>query len=318
MILIITEKNDIPSHQVIALMQNQNISHKVIFTDEKDINVYVNISANDEVTIFIEDNPIETFSAVWFRRTNFYSYLFIEEKVPNNIQYEISEYLSYEKKILFEFILKYLHQYAVNTIGNPIFSTNNVNKLEILCLAKECGFQIPQTEITNLKRNLQHNHNLISKPIGEIFFRQIENEFYQSSTTFVDTLANEIADNFFYSLFQENVTKKIELKVIFFNRKTYSVAYFTQMKEDTLIDSRNFQFENDIKITPFQIPCDIEDKLNFLFDRLNLNFGVVDFIIDDNNNFIFLELNPVGQFHDIVTIGNYSLYHDIFQFLQKQ
>jgi hypothetical protein len=31
-----------------------------------------------------------------------------------------------------------------------------------------------------------------------------------------------------------------------------------------------------------------------------------------------LELNPFGQFDDIVEIGNYELYEDIVQFLNKK
>ena len=40
---------------------------------------------------------------------------------------------------------------------------------------------------------------------------------------------------------------------------------------------------------------DIQTKCRCLMQRLNLNYGAIDFVLDKQGNYVFLEINPNGQ-----------------------
>lgn len=295
--------------RVISLLKHYEIPFKVYYVDLNELKI--NIEINHSV-IFIDDININEYSSVWFRRCNFYSYLNLYDLDFSS--YELREYLSNEKKTLFNFILKSIEKMPINKIGSPSFL--DYNKLEILKIAQEVGFTIPNTQITNY-RNLIKIEKPISKPISEVFLRKIKNRIYETSTQEIPKL-NQLNEYFFYSLFQENIPKKIECKSVFFNSKIYTLGLLTQDYDKTKTDSRNYSYIDEIKMIPINIPNHFEILIQKFFNKIKLNFGIIDFIITPEFDFIFLELNPFGQFDDIVEIGNYELYEDIVQFLNKK
>lgn len=215
MILILTELNDLPSKRVISLLKHYEIPFKVYYVDLNELKI--NIEINHSV-IFIDDININEYRSVWFRRCNFYSYLNFND--IDFSSYELREYLSNEKKTLFKFILKCIEEMPIKKIGSPLFL--DYNKLEILKIAQEVGFLIPNTQITN-NRDLIKIDKPISKPISEVFFRQIKSKIYETYTQEIPKL-NQLNEYFFYSLFQENIPKKIECKSVFFNSKIFTLG----------------------------------------------------------------------------------------------
>ena len=56
------------------------------------------------------------------------------------------------------------------------------------------------------------------------------------------------------------------------------------------------------------LPKEIEQKLTELINSLNLSHGCIDLIFEDNkNNYVFLEINPMGQFKDLSDKCNYQI-----------
>ena len=53
-------------------------------------------------------------------------------------------------------------------------------------------------------------------------------------------------------------------------------------------------------------------------ENLYLNFGSLDFIVDKNYNFYFLEINPVGQFGMTSTPNNYQIEKEVALILNKK
>ena len=53
--------------------------------------------------------------------------------------------------------------------------------------------------------------------------------------------------------------------------------------------------EKKLKFQQTEIPKSIELKCIELVKRLELKFGAIDLIKDKNDNFVFLEINPNGQ-----------------------
>lgn len=108
------------------------------------------------------------------------------------------------------------------------------------------------------------------------------------------------------------VEKKYEIRSFFIDNKFYSMAIFSQTDEQTKIDFRKYSNNRN---EPYKLPFDIENKLKSLFKKLDLNTGSIDLIVDKNDNYIFLEINPVGQYGMTSFPCNYNLEETIANYL---
>ena len=85
------------------------------------------------------------------------------------------------------------------------------------------------------------------------------------------------------------------------------MAIFSQKNEGTVVDFRKYTDGNPQRKVPYKLPKSEEKKLIALMEELDLNTGSIDIIVDINNNYIFLEVNPVGQFGMTSVPCNYYL-----------
>jgi glutathione synthase/RimK-type ligase-like ATP-grasp enzyme len=93
------------------------------------------------------------------------------------------------------------------------------------------------------------------------------------------------------------------------------MAIFSQGDNKTSLDFRRYNRSFENRKVPFQLPEIIEEKLNGLFNALNLNCGSIDLIFTSNDEYLFLEINPVGQFGMVSFPCNYHLEKIIAEYL---
>ena len=74
-------------------------------------------------------------------------------------------------------------------------------------------------------------------------------------------------------------------------QNVFSAGVNSQTRESTKTDWRKEKLEFFIE----DIPVEIKEKCILLVKNLNLKFGAIDLIKDKNGNYIFLEINPNGQ-----------------------
>lgn len=65
--------------------------------------------------------------------------------------------------------------------------------------------------------------------------------------------------------------------------------------ELTKTDWRNYG--DQIPYIPSKLPQNIQEKSIKLVEDLNLRFGAIDMILTPENNYVFLEINPSGQWY---------------------
>lgn len=148
----------------------------------------------------------------------------------------------------------------------------------------------------------------ITKSIGVQVRRENLDGVELAYTEKIDAADLEIGpDTFFPSLVQKKVKKKYEIRTFYFNGKFFSMAIFSQSNISTSVDFRKYDEIRPNRTVPFQLPRDIEKKLETLFEILRLNTGSIDLILDTDNNFVFLEINPVGQFGMVSKPCNFQI-----------
>lgn len=252
---------------------------------------------------------LNDFKSIWFRRGRFH---FQTHNIIDGIfEQEIRTHMSRERDTLVYFIYDFIiRNKKYKVLNNPL--KYNVNKLQSITIAMECGLKIPPTIITNTnpKKNGFDYERLITKNIQDnvvgfsngINITGVETQRVKNSN---------IKSHFFFSKFQKEIEKKYELRIFYLDGLLYSLAYLYSNSE---VDSRILN-EEKIRYVPFILPKGIEKKIIVYMNAIGLNCGSIDMIVNHDDDFYFLEVNPVGQFDFLNNFGNFQIEKDIAKYL---
>ena len=95
------------------------------------------------------------------------------------------------------------------------------------------------------------------------------------------------------------------------------MAIFSQNDPQTQMDFRRYQFEKPNRYVPYKLPKVLEGQLSALMQALDLDTGSIDLIRASDGRFVFLEVNPVGQFGMVSVPCNYYLEKKVAERLVK-
>lgn len=260
--------------------------------------------------------------AVWFRRwAHGRRYESAElalhpSQERREAELEISRHLDQEMARLSGFLFSQLKGAA--WLSRP--SAARLNKLEVLEEAARCGFAVPATVITNRRKDVEELARacgaIITKPIGEA--RTITLGDYSHTMLTAELGADEIArlpEELFPSLFQEKLEKLYEIRTFYLAGELHSMAIFSQMDEQTRVDFRNYNLSTPNRSVPFKLPCDVAGNVSRLMDALGMETGSLDLVKTTDGRFVFLEVNPVGQFGMVSKPCNYHLERRVAEIL---
>lgn len=322
MVLIISEENERTTDEVVQWIVNNNVKFLRINKEDNFKIICINTSSGEALVEVKGDiYDLNTFDTVWYRRGHFnpncIKAALIEYSFdPNKIE-QVGRFLNREWLVLQNFLFYTLENKKV-VLGN--FLKSQVNKLVNLKIAKECGLQIPETNISCKWSVLSCKVNStaqISKPISEAeTFYDIDGSIFKMLT--IGISANDIDESaeFFPSLIQQQISKWVELRIFFLGTKHYSMAIFSQSSSKTNIDFRNYDDTKPNRMVPFALPEAVEEKLNRFIKRIELNTGSIDMIVTPSKEFVFLEVNPVGNIEMVSKRCNYPIEQDIANYLR--
>lgn len=195
-------------------------------------------------------------------------------------------------------------------------NSSRINKIIVLEIARKSGLKIPETIVTRCKSELYDfaikHKELITKSIDINCNIEIKDDFFMQYTSAVNIKDIEsFPDVFALTLFQQLIKKSFELRIFYLNGKMYSSAIMSQMSSKTKIDYRNYDDTIPNRVVPFNLPVEIEKKIINMMNMLKLETGSIDIMVTDNGEYVFLEVNPNGQFLGISVKCNYYLDREI-------
>lgn len=187
-------------------------------------------------------------------------------------------------------------------VSPPYAIRDASRKLIQLSVAKELGFNIPETIVTNsfeeVKRFFTDYHGLmIYKPItvGRLSPNTSTTQLmvYSKKIGVTDLPKMRLVANC-PGMFQKYINKKYELRVTVVGDKVFPTKINSQRYSEKRVDWRKGKYIKEM-FTKCEIPRDIERKTVNFMNRFGLQFGAFDLIVDENNNITFLECNPNGE-----------------------
>lgn len=322
MLLILSEKGDLSTNDVIDWLINLNVPFARLNSDEHE-GVELLVESNETGTSCTIRTNTHTFSlsevtAYWYRRGGVPQFkipaLSVDKAFEEKISVKIKEYLDLESRILYEFLHDYLDK-VPNKIGSR--DKAGVNKLIVLQKAQELGLKTPKWSVSMKTSDTKDfidraGGKVITKGIWESLIASTPTSGYSTYTELISMQKmNDFPSKHFPSMLQENVVKKYEVRTFYLLGRIWSMAIFSQNDPQTTIDFRKYNDEKPNRNVPFKLPDDVEQKLTKLMDFLELETGSIDFLVDENDEFIFLEVNPVGQFGMTSSPCNYYLEKEI-------
>jgi len=284
MILVITHKSDFTADFLINKLNEREILYYRLNCEDISINTQISLSSESNFLPVIDGRS--KFSAVWFRRTKL-------PEVEGIDQYVEAYYLSE---------LKWFQKNLWNTIearwiSEPDSVYRAENKFLQLKTAQRIGFTVPATLIS---ADVHQVHEFFDDNDGQVIIKPIYNNRFESKSTsqliYTTKISKTEIGNMLESLplpsiYQKYVEKKLEIRVTVINDKVFSASVDSQQNEMTKVDWRRER----LPFTPYSLPQIVQNKCVDLVKALNLSFGAIDLIETPEGEYVFLEINPNGQ-----------------------
>ena len=170
-----------------------------------------------------------------------------------------------------------------------------------LTMARETGFDIPDTLVTNDRRAVvdfyqRYGGRVLKKPLrhGTLSAAGSVLDIYATPVTLVDLLSQDDIPCAPFIL-QQVIPKDFEVRVTVVDDALIAIRLDSQVTYRTQRDWRNYDFAH-TPLAVHQLPKEIEERCLSLTRLLGLRFGAIDLIVSPGNRYLFLEINPNGQY----------------------
>lgn len=175
----------------------------------------------------------------------------------------------------------------------------NSNKLYQQLIATRCGLSVPRTIISNNPISVEQfsdvENGLLLKSIGYI---KLDNEgncvLCSERFSHKELVASAAAIRGCPIYGQEYVKKLYEYRVMVIGQRVLSCRIDSQASTMTKVDWRHYDFEK-VEHRQVDLPKDVQDKLLHFMATADLRYGALDLIETPKGDFVFLEVNPSGQ-----------------------
>ena len=326
MILLYTNKEDTHPTNVIKYLNEWNVpifrlNTECILTDyqfewwcdDRGADFYIK-NVKNNLEIFGHQ-----ITAVWDRRAMIPN----EVLVPNEHE-EINRHNLDEARGFLTF-LRYFTK-DIPSIGSIVEDRPADSKMLQLQVARSLGMKTPDTSFANTRESIlkfARNYEYVSlKSIvdsGLFLGGEKEYVFFSQKVRSKD-LESQPDDAFSQtvSFVQNYIEKKYELRLTVICDDVIACKIDSQLQSDETgkIDWHQ-GYEHDLKQEIVEIPEHISEFCRKFLKKMKLNFGCFDFIVTPDDEYVFLECNPNGQWLWIELVTKYDISKVLAENLKK-
>lgn len=294
MLLVITNSQDATADFLCSRLDESNIAYYRIDSDH--ITQGGQIEFRDFQPILIHNgqrlNPTE-FHSVWLRRPKpiIIENEELEDPERLHVQGEWSEAIEgFLAHIPFS---KWINHPTANVVAS--------HKIEQLSRAKSHGLVVPDSLVT---QNTQELRNFWQKCDGQLIVKPLCSGYIERQSSELDSLiyTNSFPPDLLASptiqktptLFQRRIDKSIDVRVTIVDTYVHAVSLSAADQGSQRLDIRRNNM-SDVTYAKISLPTPIASSLSRLITSYSLRFAAVDFVVDKNGEWNFLEINPNGQ-----------------------
>lgn len=299
-ILIPTQPND--THAIIVKLALENLGNtaNLIFTADQPTKQRNSIYIDNELYKWrscdkynaIADDDYEV---VWWRRAR---KPFIPKRATHPADYT---FVSRENDLFFESFTTSLapKSWWINSKESARKANFKILQLKI---ASECRMKIPTTLCSNDPHEIQQflqkykENGVIYKPLcTNAWFEKDRIKISYTSRVTINDLPKFRLLQQTPGIFQKLVNKKYELRVTCFGDYIVPAKINSKSQTNDIFDLRTMP-KNSVEIDKYKLPINLEFKIRAFMREMGLVFCTIDFIVTENNEYIFMGVNEQGQF----------------------
>ena len=316
-VLLITNTTDYTTDYVVRELKLMGADYYRFNTDELGSSVFLTLDfERDTFTLFDKPKGLQfnllSFQSIYFRRPE----IFIHQE--EGLTPDEKKFVGQEIRQTLEGLYKILRNAFWLSDVDSIRKAEN--KVYQQILAKEIGLKIPKGIITNqagpFNAFVKDNGNdCIVKPIysGQIGWPEMHDVVFTSELTKLPPDSQiEVSPTYL----QERIEKKYDVRVTVVDEEIFAVRIDSQVYFETKTDWR--RGENILPHEIITLPDQIRRQCIKLLQKLDLRFGAIDFVENNEGEYVFLEINPNGQWAWIETLTGLPIASAIAKLLNNE
>jgi glutathione synthase/RimK-type ligase-like ATP-grasp enzyme len=293
-VLIITNEHDMHADAVVLELQKRNVPvlrfHPEDFPHACGLSIEIRDGCVEgEIAAAGRVVPFKDICAAWYRRPQS---LFSSGKGGSPTT-QLSDYIKVQTAATLRTFYETLQTHWV---CHPSKLQHAEVKARQLAEASKAGLQTPYTLISNQPERIASFVDFLGerecalKPLTAVGVQNEQGYRLPLTTTLPkDTRLDAAA--LAPTIFQPYISKAAELRCVVMGEKIFSARIDSQANADTTKDWRAAECRHE----PFQLPARVERSILRLMESFEINFASLDMILTPEDEYVFLELNPNGQ-----------------------
>jgi hypothetical protein len=318
MILILTDRNDVHADFVEKVIAARGLPYRRFNLDVESL-------TNTSVTFFygkwqvIQDSvdiEIQSACCVWNRRT------FVELLLDEN--YDQTESFKLWKNEWNKTLLGIYSCIRSLPWLNPWRSAYAAeNKYLQMELALKHHLSLPDTLISNRKEELlnfahAHNNRVALKLMHQDFYKGAGGVYLGLYVNLIGVKELQQFQNIGENpiVLQQYIDKSFEVRYTVVGDEHFVCRIESQRSKQTAIDWRRYDIPN----TPhysMEAPVEIKENVKALMSDLGIEYGALDFVVNETGEWVFLEVNSMGQFLWIEDLTGLKISAGIVNWFEK-
>lgn len=193
------------------------------------------------------------------------------------------------------------------------------NKLYQQQVARRVGLITPRTLLSNDPGSITNfssqQNGLLLKSIGYVKLDDEGQYFlYSQRVPHEEIRRSALAIRRCPVFSQEYIEKRYEYRVMIIGNRVLSCRIDSQASEATRVDWRHYDFEN-VAHLQVELPKEVQQKLHRFMRAIDLKYGALDLIETPDGDFVFLEVNPSGQWGWIADLAGLPIPEAVVEML---
>ena len=290
-VLIVTASYDIGAGYVLNAIRKRGTPVFRLNTDHFPSNVKASFRPPGEIIFSVDGKAVSGTSvkSVWYRRH-------VSPELPTDMDGGVRDFCERESRAFLDGVLAALP--TERWMSFPQNIARAERKPYQLAIAARLGFTVPHTVITNEPASvleIAQRHRLVAKAVSSGYITSPEG----NQAIFTSALQPEDFEELnglalAPVTFQELVDKVCDIRVTVVADEVFAAEILSQERESSRIDWRATD-DPHLPHCQHALPTKIASLCRELVTGLGLAFGAIDLALRSDGTYVFLEINPNGE-----------------------
>ena len=294
--LILSTPEDPHTHYVTWALTKMGLEVKLINSLHENRSSHTPLYLDEEVHSFASSEWNEA-EAAWCRR------LSLSLDCGQDSDGDEDEiFVKGEERLFTKWLIELQSTSSIRWINSPDVAQTAENKFLQLKMAKAHGISVPRTLVTTdpdrVRLFLKSEGQIVAKALGPYSWKCTKDKDLAPYATVLDAeqmlkLSDEDISEC-VTMYQQRIAKVSDVRMVILGTDMF--AYRVIQTGEEHFDYRlGFNENSDLQFIPLAVPDDVREKLLRFMSALKINFASADFAVKENGEFVFLDLNPSGQ-----------------------